>query len=160
MQQVEDKSPQHKILIFSQFVSMLDLIKKELMQRDIKFSYLTGNTRNRQAVVTEFQETEEIKVFLISLKAGGTGLNLTQADHVYIVDPWWNPAVENQAIDRTHRIGQTKNVLAIRLICPATVEEKIMKMQESKKHLVDSLIKEEDSFLKSLSKEELLSLFK
>ena len=160
MQQVEDKAPQHKILIFSQFVSMLDLIKKELVQRDIRFSYLTGSTRNRQTVVTEFQENEDIKVFLISLKAGGTGLNLTQADHVYIVDPWWNPAVENQAIDRTHRIGQTKEVLAIRLICPGTVEEKIMKMQESKKHLVDSLIKEDVSFLKSLSKDDLLSLFK
>ncbi len=160
MEQIENVSPHHKILIFSQFVSMLDLIKKELTERHIRFSYLTGSTRNRQAVVSEFQNNEDIKIFLISLKAGGTGLNLTQADHVYLVDPWWNPAVENQAIDRTHRIGQTKKVLAIRLICPGTVEEKIMKMQESKKALVHDLIKEDTSFLKSLSKDELLSLFK
>lgn len=159
MEQVEAKSLQHKMLIFSQFVSMLDLIKKELEARNIKFALLTGNTRNREAVVNEFQNDPDVKIFLISLKAGGTGLNLTEADYVYLVDPWWNPSVENQAIDRTHRIGQNKKIMAVRLICPGTVEEKIMKMQESKKELVSDLINTDSSFLKSLSKEELLSWF-
>src|SRR5690606_10025602 len=160
LEQIEDHSEHHKILIFSQFVSMLDLIQKELTKREINFLTLTGKTKNREAVVNEFQNDPAIKIFLISLKAGGTGLNLTEADYVYLVDPWWNPAVENQAVDRSHRIGQTKNVTAIRLICPDTVEEKIMKMQQSKKELAKNLITEDSSFLKSLSKENLLSLFK
>ncbi|MGV3507955.1 MAG: SNF2-related protein, partial [Sphingobacteriaceae bacterium] len=109
LEQIQNKSQQHKIVVFSQFVSMLDLIKKELLERKISFSYLTGSTKNRDLVVKEFQEQVEKRVFLISLKAGGTGLNLTQADYVYLVDPWWNPAVENQAIDRIYRIGQKKN---------------------------------------------------
>jgi SNF2 family DNA or RNA helicase len=159
MEQIEGKSDQHKILIFSQFVSMLDLLKIELEKRHILFSYLTGSTRNRSSVVNEFQDNPDVKVFLISLKAGGTGLNLTEADYVYLVDPWWNPAVENQAIDRVHRIGQTKKIVAVRLICPGTVEEKIMKMQESKRELVRDLINTDSSFLTSLSKADLLDLF-
>jgi len=159
LEQIEDNAQHHKMLIFSQFVSMLDLIQKELTKRKINFISLTGRTKNREAVVNEFQNNPSIKIFLISLKAGGTGLNLTEADYVYLVDPWWNPAVENQAIDRSHRIGQNKNVTAIRLICPGTVEEKILKMQESKKELTKTLVKEDSSFLKSLSKENLLSLF-
>jgi SNF2 family DNA or RNA helicase len=158
MEQIEAKSPEHKILVFSQFVSMLSLIEKELTARDIGNIMLTGSTRNRGAVVNAFQENKDIKVFLISLKAGGTGLNLTQADYVYLVDPWWNPAVENQAIDRVHRIGQDKKVVAVRLICPDTVEEKIMNMQQSKKALANDLIKTDDSFLKSMGKDELLNL--
>jgi len=160
LEQIEDHGEHHKILIFSQFVSMLDLIQKELIKKEINFLSLTGRTRNREAIVNEFQNNPTIRIFLISLKAGGTGLNLTEANYVYLVDPWWNPAVENQAIDRSHRIGQTKNVTAIRLICPDTVEEKIMKMQQSKKELAKNLITEDSSFLKSLSKENLLSLFK
>lgn len=159
LEQIETKAPQHKILVFSQFVSMLDLIKKELKHKGISFAYLTGQTKNRESVVDAFQNDASIRVFLISLKAGGVGLNLTQADYVYIVDPWWNPAVENQAIDRTYRIGQQKNVIAVRLICPNTVEEKIMKLQASKKDLVKDLIKTETSIYKSLSKKDLLSLF-
>ncbi|TDQ11307.1 DEAD/DEAH box helicase [Pedobacter metabolipauper] len=158
MEQIENKSSNHKILVFSQFVSMLDLIRKELEKRGIAFEYLTGQTRNRSAVVTSFQDNPDIRVFLISLKAGGTGLNLTQADYVYLVDPWWNPAVENQAIDRTYRIGQQKNVVAVRLICPDTIEEKIMTMQDSKKGLVTDLIKTEESIFKSLTKKDLLDL--
>jgi SNF2 family DNA or RNA helicase len=158
IEQIESKSPQHKILVFSQFVSMLELIKKELIARDIKFSWLTGSSRNRENIVNEFQNNAEIRVFLISMKAGGTGLNLTEADYVYLVDPWWNPAVENQAIDRSHRIGQHKNVVAVRLICPGTVEEKIMEMQDTKKDLVKGLIKTDTSFLQSLSKTDLLDL--
>jgi hypothetical protein len=158
VEEIEGKMHHHKILVFSQFVSMLDLVKKELSGRQIAFTYLTGQTRNRQAVIEEFQNNPEVRVFLISLKAGGTGLNLTEADYVYLVDPWWNPAVENQAIDRCHRIGQDKNIVAVRLICPATVEEKIMLMQESKNDLANSLIKTDPSFLSSLSKADLLNL--
>lgn len=159
LEQIESKSPNHKILLFSQFVGMLDLIRKELHQKGIAHEYLTGQTRNRAAVVASFQNNPEIRVFLISLKAGGVGLNLTGADYVYIVDPWWNPAVENQAIDRTYRIGQEKNVVAVRLICPDTIEEKIMKLQNTKKDLVSDLIRTESSIYKNLSKNELLNLF-
>ena len=158
IEQIENKSPEHKILVFSQFVSMLNLIRTALSARNIPFAYLTGGTRDRASTVNAFQEDENIRVFLISLKAGGTGLNLTGADYVYLVDPWWNPAVENQAIDRSHRIGQKNHVVAIRLICPGTIEEKIMKLQASKKDLVDDLIKTDTSLLKSLSKKDLLSL--
>lgn len=159
LEQIENKSPSHKILVFSQFVGMLDLIKKELHERGIAHEYLTGQTRNRAAVVASFQDNPEVRVFLISLKAGGVGLNLTRADYVYIVDPWWNPAVENQAIDRTYRIGQEKNVVAVRLICPDTIEDKIMKLQDTKKDLVDDLIKTETSIYKTLFKKDLLGLF-
>lgn len=158
LEEIEGKKGQHKILVFSQFVSMLDLIRKELNGRQIPFTYLTGQTRNRQAAIEEFQNNPDVRVFLISLKAGGTGLNLTEADYVYLVDPWWNPAVENQAIDRCHRIGQDKNIMAVRLICPATVEEKIMLMQETKRDLANDLIKTDSSFLASLSKTDLLGL--
>jgi len=159
MEQIESKAPHHKILIFSQFVTMLDLIREELHTRDIRYEYLTGQTQNRKAVVESFQNNPEIRIFLISLKAGGIGLNLTQADYVYLVDPWWNPAVENQAIDRAYRIGQDKKVMAVRLICPDTIEEKIMGMQESKKELASDLIRTEASIFKTLSKKDLLGLF-
>lgn len=158
LEQIESKSRQHKILIFSQFVSMLALIQKELEARNILFEYLAGHTRNRESAVRNFQQEASIRVFLISLKAGGTGLNLTEADYVYIVDPWWNPAVENQAIDRSYRIGQQKHVMAVRLITPDTVEEKIIKLQNTKKELSDKLIKTDNSLLNTLSKSELLSL--
>jgi SNF2 family DNA or RNA helicase len=160
MEQIENKSPHHKILVFSQFVAMLDLIKEELKKQNITFEYLTGQTKNRADKVNAFQDNEEVRVFLISLKAGGTGLNLTEADYVYLVDPWWNPAVENQAIDRSYRIGQKKNVIAVRLICPDTIEEKIMKLQESKTKLVNDLIKTEEGILKSFSKKELMEMLK
>lgn len=158
LEQIASKSPYHKILVFSQFVSMLELVKAELDERNISFAYLTGETKNREAVVDSFQQNEEVRVFLISLKAGGVGLNLTQAGYVYLIDPWWNPAVENQAIDRAYRIGQHQNVMAVRLICPDTIEEKIMLMQEHKKDLVNSLIKTETSIFKSLTKKDLLDL--
>ncbi len=158
MEQIESKSPQHKILVFSQFVSMLELIKTELEERNISFAYLTGQTKNREEVVNSFQNNPEIRIFLISLKAGGVGLNLTEADYIYLVDPWWNPAVEKQAIDRAYRIGQHKNVMAVRLICPDTVEEKIMLMQDTKMDLVNDLIKTDTSIFKSLTKKDLLEL--
>ncbi|MNK41369.1 ATP-dependent helicase HepA [compost metagenome] len=158
LEQIESKAPYHKILVFSQFVGMLNLIKEALDERGIRFAYLSGQTKNREAVVNSFQQDDETKVFLISLKAGGVGLNLTEADYVYLIDPWWNPAVENQAIDRAYRIGQHKNVMAVRLICPDTIEEKIMLMQDKKKELVTDLIKTDTSIFKSLSKEDLLKL--
>ncbi len=158
IEQIENKSHQHKILVFSQFVSMLDLIKHELETRNIPFEYLTGQTKDRAARVNSFQETDQVRVFLISLKAGGTGLNLTEADYVYLVDPWWNPAVENQAIDRSYRIGQQKNVIAVRLICPDTIEEKILKLQESKTQLANNLIKTDASIFKSLTQQDLLAM--
>ncbi|RZK81364.1 MAG: ATP-dependent helicase [Pedobacter sp.] len=158
LEQIEGKSPNHKILVFSQFVTMLDLVKKELDGKAIGYAYLTGKTRNRAEVVNSFQEDPEKRVFLISLKAGGTGLNLTQADYVYLIDPWWNPAVENQAIDRVYRIGQQKNVVAVRLICPDTIEEKIMKMQATKRNIANDLIRTDDSVFKHLTKNDLLNL--
>jgi SNF2 family DNA or RNA helicase len=159
MEQIENKSPNHKILVFSQFVSMLDLIKKELETKNIAYEYLTGQTKNREARVNSFQNNAAIRVFLISLKAGGVGLNLTEADYIYLVDPWWNPAVENQAIDRSYRIGQKKNVIAVRLITPCTLEEKIQQLQSSKTDLVNDLIKTDSSILKSISKDNLLQMF-
>jgi len=109
--------------------------------------------------VSRFTENEDVRVFLISLKAGGTGLNLTEADYVYMVDPWWNPAVENQAVDRVYRIGQQKHVVAVRLICPDTIEDKIMQLQQNKQRLVEDLIKTEGNLLKTLNKTDLLELF-
>ncbi|CAG5017320.1 RNA polymerase-associated protein RapA [Dyadobacter sp. CECT 9275] len=158
LEQIEGKAGQHKILVFSQFVTMLDLIRTELRAKNIGHEYLTGQTRDRESAVNNFQQNPEVRVFLISLKAGGTGLNLTEADYVYIVDPWWNPAVENQAIDRSHRMGQQKNVIAVRLICPDTIEEKIMLLQETKKELADDLIKTDQNILKTLTKSDLLGL--
>lgn len=158
LEQIESQAKQHKLLIFSQFVGMLDLIKKELVAKGVGFEYLTGQTNNREKHVENFQNNPEVRVFLISLKAGGTGLNLTEADYVYLVDPWWNPAVENQAIDRSYRIGQDKNVVAVRLICPDTIEEKIMHLQDLKRGLADELVKTDNDLLKSLSKSDLLGL--
>jgi len=158
MEQIENNAPHHKMLVFSQFVSMLELIREELDARGIRYALLTGNTRNREAVVESFQQNEDIRVFLISLKAGGTGLNLVEASYVYLVDPWWNPAVENQAIDRVHRIGQENNVTAIRLICPDTIEQKILQLQTTKKQLSGELITEDSASAKLLSKAELLKM--
>ena len=158
IEHIENKHVHHKILVFSQFVTMLDLIRIQLEARGIPFQYLTGQTRNRAERIKDFQNNATIRVFLISLKAGGTGLNLTEADYVYLVDPWWNPAVENQAIDRAHRIGQSKHVMAVRLICPNTIEEKILLLQETKRDLVNSLVHTDASVLKSLTQRDLLGL--
>nr|WP_295925266.1 DEAD/DEAH box helicase [uncultured Dyadobacter sp.] len=158
MEQIETNAPWHKILVFSQFTSMLDLIKPELEERGIGYEYLSGQTPDRGSRVDNFQNNENVRVFLISLKAGGTGLNLTEADYVYLIDPWWNPAVENQAIDRSYRIGQQKNVIAVRLICPGTIEEKVMELQESKKDLANDLVKTDTDVLKSLTRDDLMAL--
>ncbi len=158
MEQILGKSKDHKILVFSQFVGMLDLLKPELESHGIPFEYLTGQTKERGKKVANFQENEDIRVFLISLKAGGIGLNLTQADYIYLIDPWWNPAAENQAIDRSYRIGQTKNVIAVRMICSNTVEEKILTLQKKKTLLAQNLLKTEGTKFKGLSKHDLLDI--
>lgn len=158
MEQLGTKAQQHKILVFSQFVSMLQLVAEALREQGIGYALLTGSTRDREAEVASFRQDAATRIFLISLKAGGTGLNLTEADYVYIVDPWWNPAAENQAIDRAHRIGQDKKVIAIRLICPGTVEEKIVRMQETKKALAQELIRADNTAGKIPDKDTLLSL--
>ncbi len=151
----------HKALIFSQFLGMLGLIREKLTELDVKFEYFDGSTAapDREKAIQAFQNDEETRVFLISLKAGGVGLNLTAADYVYIVDPWWNPAVEQQAIDRTHRIGQTKNIFAYRMICKDTIEEKIMLLQEKKRSLAKDLIADDATFVKALSREDVEYLF-
>ncbi|BAP31385.1 Snf2 family protein [Chryseobacterium sp. StRB126] len=158
MEQILGKSKDHKILVFSQFVGMLDLLKPELERHEIPFEYLTGQTKDRGQKVANFQENENIRVFLISLKAGGVGLNLTQADYIYLIDPWWNPATENQAIDRSYRIGQTKNVIAVRMICSNTVEEKILTLQKKKTLLAQNLLKTDGTKFKGLSKQDLLEI--
>jgi len=142
----------HKVLIFSQFVKHLNLFKAEFEEKQIRYAYLDGATKNRGETVADFQNDPELKVFLISIKAGGVGLNLTQADYVFILDPWWNPAVEQQAIDRSHRIGQEKKVFIYKFIAKDTVEEKILALQNRKKRLASSLITTEESFFKSLTK--------
>lgn len=150
----------HKVLIFSQFVKHLTIFKHHFEKELIPFAYLDGSTKNRGEIVSEFQENKDLKVFLISIKAGGVGLNLTQADYVFILDPWWNPAVEQQAIDRSHRIGQEKKVFIYKFIAKDTVEEKILALQNRKKRLASSLITTEESFFKSLSKEDIREILK
>ncbi|MCJ7935886.1 MAG: DEAD/DEAH box helicase [Chryseobacterium sp.] len=160
MEQILGKSKDHKILVFSQFVGMLDLIKTELERHGIMFEYLTGQTKNRGEKVNNFQKNNDIRVFLISLKAGGVGLNLTEADYIYLMDPWWNPAAENQAIDRSYRIGQTKNVIAVRMICSNTVEEKILTLQKKKNLLAQQLLKTDQTQFQGFSKQDLLTVLK
>jgi SNF2 family DNA or RNA helicase len=133
---------------------MLDLIASELNKLGIVYETLTGATKNRQAAVDRFQQDPEVRVFLLSLKAGGVGLNLTAASYVYLVDPWWNPAVEDQAIDRAYRIGQHQNVQAVRLICPGTVEEKMRQLQQSKRELSAGLVQSGKAFFSSMTKED------
>ncbi len=145
----------HKVLIFSQFVRQLDMYRKYFDKEKIGYAYLDGQTQNRGEIVRKFQENKEIQLFLISLKAGGVGLNLTEADYVFILDPWWNPAVEQQAIDRTHRIGQTKNVFIYKFISKDTVEEKILALQGRKKMVAESLITTEEDYAKSLSPQDI-----
>ncbi len=159
--ELEENMGNHKALVFSQFLGMLALIKHKLEELNIPFVYFDGSTSaaDREKAVQGFQNNEEIRVFLISLKAGGVGLNLTAADYVYIVDPWWNPAVEQQAIDRTHRIGQTNNIFAYRMICKDTIEDKIVQLQERKRSLARDLIADDNGFVKSLTREDVEYLF-
>jgi len=148
-----------KILLFSQFTEMLALIENELVASNINYAKLTGRTRKRDEVIDSFQHGD-VPLFLISLKAGGTGLNLTAADTVIHYDPWWNPAVENQASDRAHRIGQTKPVFIYKLVASNTVEEKILSMQQHKKQLADQTLNQgEQQAMSNLTADQILALF-
>ncbi|MCR9251903.1 MAG: DEAD/DEAH box helicase [bacterium] len=148
----------HKILVFSQFVKHLNIISEYLKSQRIEFAYLDGSTKDRAGQVERFQNDDKIKLFLISLKAGGVGLNLTKADYVFILDPWWNPAIEAQAIDRAHRIGQENRVFTYKFITKNTVEEKILMLQSAKLKLATNLISVEESFVKSLTEDDIQAI--
>lgn len=145
----------HKVLVFSQFTSFLSIVRKELETRGITYLYLDGKTKDRERMVNAFQKENDNKIFLISLKAGGLGLNLTAAEYVFLLDPWWNPAVEAQAIDRTHRIGQTQQIFAYRLITRNTVEERVLELQKNKRDLVNAIIREDSGLIRNLRREDL-----
>ncbi|SKC75090.1 DEAD/DEAH box helicase [Ohtaekwangia koreensis] len=148
----------HKVLVFSQFVKHLELVRQHLKANKIDFAYLDGSSTDRKEQVERFNKDENLKVFLISIKAGGLGLNLTEADYVFILDPWWNPAVEAQAVDRAHRIGQKKKVFTYKFITRNTVEEKILMLQQRKLRLTTELITTEESFMKQLSKDDIMQM--
>jgi len=148
----------HKVLVFSSFVKHLDLYARQLDDIGWKYARLTGATTNRAGEVAKFQENAECRIFLISLKAGGVGLNLTAADYVFILDPWWNPAAEMQALNRAHRIGQDKNVFVYRFISNHTVEEKIQRLQVRKSELARTFVASNNP-LRDMKKEEILELF-
>ena len=154
-QLVELFEENHKVLVFSQFTSFLAILRRRLDKEKIEYEYLDGSTRDRQARVERFQNDPDCKLFLISLKAGGLGLNLTAAEYVYLLDPWWNPAVESQAIDRAHRIGQTRQVFAYRIIARDTVEEKVLALQNTKRDLADAILNADNSLIRNLTKEDL-----
>ncbi|MDD4736225.1 MAG: DEAD/DEAH box helicase, partial [Kiritimatiellae bacterium] len=148
----------HRVLVFSQFTSMLAILRRELDERNRPYCYLDGATKNRLAMVKEFNTNHAIPVFLISLKAGGTGLNLTGADMVIHYDPWWNPAVEDQATDRAYRIGQKRTVYNVKMITRGTVEEKVLAMQERKKHIINATLSQEDQVIQKLTWEDVQDL--
>jgi SNF2 family DNA or RNA helicase len=145
----------HKALVFSQFTSLLSIVRQRLDADKTVYEYLDGRTRDRAARVERFQTDPDCRLFLISLKAGGVGLNLTAAEYVFLLDPWWNPAVEAQAIDRSHRIGQTKSVFAYRIIARNTVEEKVLALQQSKRELADAILGGDGSLITDLKREDL-----
>jgi SNF2 family DNA or RNA helicase len=144
----------HKALVFSQFTSFLALVRERLDAEGIVYEYLDGQTRDREAHVRRFQEDPDCPVFLISLKAGGLGLNLTAAEYVFLLDPWWNPAVEAQAIDRAHRIGQVRHVFAYRLLAKDTVEEKVAELQQTKRDLADAILSDDAGSIGDLKGED------
>lgn len=148
-----------KVVVFSQFVQLLKIFGNELNSEGIEYSYLDGQSRAREEIVQEFKRCSSKNVFLISLKAGGVGLNLTEADYCFILDPWWNPAVESQAIDRIHRIGQNKPVFAYKVIMKDTVEEKILQLQNKKLELAKNILSSKEGFLKQLKPEDLEFIF-
>lgn len=162
MSELENVLSKHKAIVFSQFTSMLNLLQEECKKRNIDYYHFDGQTPpdKRSEMVTQFQQEEnKVHLFLISLKAGNTGITLTAADYVFLFDPWWNTAVQDQAIDRTHRIGQTKNVFAYKMICKDTIEEKIVNLQQKKKKLSEDLVSADNGFVKSLTEEEVQYLF-
>ena len=148
----------HKTVIFSQYTKMLQIMRRDLEARGVRFVYLDGSTKNRLELVKEFNSNNEILVFLVSLKAGGTGLNLTGADTVIHYDMWWNPAVENQATDRVHRIGQKRSVSVYKLVTKGTIEEKIVEMQNRKRGLVKKIVSCDDEAISKLTWDDVLEL--
>jgi len=162
IEELKNILPDHKALVFSQFSTMLDLLAAECDKQGIAYYHFDGQTppARRTEMVNAFQqENNKVHLFLISLKAGNTGLTLTAADYVFLFDPWWNTAVQQQAIDRTHRIGQTKNVFAYKMICKDTIEEKIIRLQQKKKQLAEDLVSADEGFVKALSEEDIAYLF-
>lgn len=151
--------PEHKALVFSQFTSFLAYVRDHLDSAGFEYLYLDGATKKRGELVRRFQTDETQKIFLISLKAGGFGLNLTAADYCFILDPWWNPAVETQAIDRAHRIGQTKNVFVYKMITKGTIEEKVLKLQQKKRALFDSVLEKDAEFHQLFTEKDVRDLF-
>jgi len=149
----------HRVLVFSQFVKALEIMRGRIAEKGIKSEILTGGTADRQKVVDRFQKPDGAPVFFISLKAGGTGLNLTAADYVIHMDPWWNPSAENQASDRAYRIGQTRAVFVYKMITKDSIEERVLQMQARKQDLMQSIIHTEKSFFKHLTKDDVLGMF-
>ena len=148
----------HRALVFSQFTGFLGIVRERLSADGIGHCYLDGRTTDRAAVIGQFKD-EDVPVFLISLKAGGFGLNLTEADYCFLLDPWWNPATEEQAVDRTHRIGQTRNVMVYRLIARDTIEEKVMALKARKAELFSSVMDDGNAFGASLDADDIRGLF-
>jgi len=148
----------HRVLVFSQFTSFLQIVRDELDARGVQYAYLDGRTRSRERVVERFR-AGEVPVFLISLKAGGVGLNLTEADYVFVLDPWWNPAVEAQAVDRAHRIGQNRTVMVYRLVAVGTIEEKVMALKERKAKLFAQVLGGDALESAALTAEDIRALF-
>jgi SNF2 family DNA or RNA helicase len=162
MEELQHTLRSNKVLVFSQFKGMLHLIGKACQQAGLAFYHFDGETppAKRAELVEQFQAPDnEVNIFLISLKAGNTGLTLTAADYVFLVDPWWNTAVQQQAVDRAYRIGQTKNVFAYQMICKDTIEEKIIELQERKRALSQTLVPDDESFIKQLTEDDLQYLF-
>ncbi|MEA1973436.1 MAG: DEAD/DEAH box helicase, partial [Candidatus Cloacimonadota bacterium] len=156
IEQIQDVSAiGHKALVFSNYVGTLEIISEELNKAGIEHLVMTGSTRDRKTLVQRFQDDNEIKVFLMTLKTGGVGLNLTKADYVYLLDPWWNVAAENQAVDRTHRIGQKKTVFSYKMITKDTIEEKILLLQQKKAELFDNIISSDGASVKFLSESDI-----
>ncbi|WP_234408497.1 DEAD/DEAH box helicase [Marinilabilia salmonicolor] len=151
-------SEHHHVLIFSSFVKDLELLETELKKRKIEYAKLIGSTQKRDKVIDRFNKNDNVKVFLISLKAGGVGLNLTKADYVFMLNPWWNPAAEAQAINRAHRIGQTRNVFVYRFISTETIEEKIALLQDKKNKLAEAFVNTTNP-LREMNAEEIKELF-
>ncbi|TAN00648.1 MAG: DEAD/DEAH box helicase, partial [Chitinophagaceae bacterium] len=156
LEQLEDAiANRHKVLVFANYLAAVEMIGEELDKRGIDFVTMTGSSRNRQQLVERFQNDPDCKAFILTLKTGGTGLNLTAADMIFIFDPWWNKAAENQAVDRAHRIGQDKKVMSYKLITLNTIEEKILKLQEMKSALFENIISTDSASLKSMSESDI-----
>ena len=145
----------HKVLVFANYIHSIDAICKELKKNKIKYLSMTGATKDRHILVDKFQNDKEYKVFVMTLKTGGVGLNLTAADTIFIYDPWWNKTVENQAVDRAYRLGQDRTVFSYKIILKDSIEEKILKLQETKNKLVENLISEEGTAAKVLSEDDI-----